>query len=132
MKYIMIMWPESQMLMELPEWEDHCYLVNDDKGLDKFGSAAYFVEEDWYNQQQNKQQASDKSLSIGVQVTGFIKITKDELRKTIEENDDKVIAEAVKRQFTPDGFASLTPWSIDDVNSLLGTNYEFDDFEWNV
>ena len=132
MKYIMIMWPESQMLMELPEWEDHCCLVNDDKGLDKFGSAAYFVEEDWYNQQKNKQQASDKPLSISVQVTGFIEITKDELRKVIEENDDQLMSQLIKRSFTSDGFASLTPWSIDDVNSLLGTDYEFDDFEWNV
>lgn len=77
-------------------------------------------------------QEKDKTYSIGIQITGFIDLTKEEIRKAIEENDDKVIAEAVKRSFSPDGFASLTPIGADDINSLLNTDYEFDDFEWNV
>lgn len=77
-------------------------------------------------------QEKDKTYSIGIQITGFIDLTKEEIRKAIEENDDKVIAEAVKRSFKQDGFASLTPWSIDDINQLLDSDYEFDDFEWNI
>lgn len=48
-EYIVVQWPESQMLMDWPGFEDHCYLVNDSRGLDEFGSSAYFVEVDWYN-----------------------------------------------------------------------------------
>lgn len=48
MKYIIIQWPESQHLFELPEFESNCHLINDDKGLDLYGSSAYFVNEDWY------------------------------------------------------------------------------------
>lgn len=49
MEYIVVQWPESQSLMLFPGWDEHCYLVNDDRGLDDFGSSAYFVEKDWYN-----------------------------------------------------------------------------------
>lgn len=42
-----VCWPESQMLMELDGFEENSYLVNDDKGLLKFGSSAYFVNRKW-------------------------------------------------------------------------------------
>ena len=48
-KYIVITWPESQELFDMEGFKDNCHLINDDKGLDKFGSSAYFVNEDWYN-----------------------------------------------------------------------------------
>lgn len=48
MDYIVVQWPESQSLMLFPGWTEHCYLINDEKGLDDFGSSAYFVEKDWY------------------------------------------------------------------------------------
>ena len=41
-KYVIVCWPESQMLMEHPEF-NRCYLINDEKGLEDFGSSAYFV-----------------------------------------------------------------------------------------
>lgn len=45
-----IQWPESQELCELTkDWTNHCYLINDEDGLCKFGSAAYVVESHWYN-----------------------------------------------------------------------------------
>lgn len=50
MKYIVIQWPESQYLMEFKDWQKHCYLINDNLGITEFGSSAYFVEEDWYNE----------------------------------------------------------------------------------
>ena len=77
-------------------------------------------------------QEKDKTYSIGIQITGFIELTAEEIRKAIEDDDNKVIADAIKRSFTSDGFASLTPWSIDDINQLLDSDYEFDDFEWNI
>ena len=48
-KYIIVTWPDSQELMELEGFRDNSYLVNDTKGLDDFGSSAYFVNFEWYN-----------------------------------------------------------------------------------
>jgi hypothetical protein len=50
MKYIVIEWPESQYLYDIEGYRNHCYLINDSYGIEKFGSSAYFVEEDWYNE----------------------------------------------------------------------------------
>ena len=48
-EYVVFQWPESQELMAMPEFEEHCYLISDDKGLDDFGPSAYFVEKEWLN-----------------------------------------------------------------------------------
>lgn len=45
--YTVITWPEIQNLMVKDGFEDNSYLVNDDKGIDDFGSSAYFVDFDW-------------------------------------------------------------------------------------
>jgi hypothetical protein len=29
-------------------FEEHSYLINDNKGMEDFGSSAYFVDVDWY------------------------------------------------------------------------------------
>jgi hypothetical protein len=49
MAYAVVTWPESQALMELEGFEENSYLVNDEKGMEDFGSSAYFVDEDWLN-----------------------------------------------------------------------------------
>jgi hypothetical protein len=41
-KYVIITWPESQNLM-LYDWFNKCHLINDEKGLEEYGSSAYFV-----------------------------------------------------------------------------------------
>ena len=41
-KFILISWPESQILME-QEWFDECILMNDENHLENIGSSAYFV-----------------------------------------------------------------------------------------
>jgi hypothetical protein len=44
-KYVLVTWPQSQMLME-EEWFDaECILMNDENYLDEIGSSAYFVPE---------------------------------------------------------------------------------------
>ena len=48
-KYIVVTWPDIQYLMDKEGFEDNAFLINDDKGLDRFGSSAYFVEESWLN-----------------------------------------------------------------------------------
>ena len=48
-RYIVVTWPDSQELMELEGFRENSYLINDDKGMNDFGSSAYFVSEEWYN-----------------------------------------------------------------------------------
>lgn len=48
-KYVLVLWPDSQMLME-EDWFDECILMNDDNHLDEIGSSAYFVPEYRYYQ----------------------------------------------------------------------------------
>lgn len=50
MKKVVVCWPESQMLMTKKGFYEHCELINSEKGLDKYGSSAYLVDEDWFNQ----------------------------------------------------------------------------------
>jgi hypothetical protein len=50
-KYIVITWPEIQEFMEIEGFRDNSYLINDEKGLEEFGSSAYFVNYNWYKQQ---------------------------------------------------------------------------------
>jgi formylglycine-generating enzyme required for sulfatase activity len=52
-KYVIITWPESQDLFEQP-WFDECHLVNDDQGLENFGSSAYFVPENRVNEMKSE------------------------------------------------------------------------------
>ncbi len=48
--YVVVTWPEVQELMELDGFRENSYLVNDDKGLEDFGSSAYFVDIQWLNE----------------------------------------------------------------------------------
>jgi hypothetical protein len=41
MKYELIQWPESQILMDYPWFDEECSLAD----CEKFGSSAYFVPE---------------------------------------------------------------------------------------
>ena len=54
MNFEVVCWPESQMYMELDGWEDNSYLVNDEHGLDDFGSSAYFVNSEWLKNANDK------------------------------------------------------------------------------
>lgn len=45
--YIVIQWPEIQEYMDLKGFRDNSYLINDEKGMDDFGSSAYFVNKEW-------------------------------------------------------------------------------------
>jgi len=48
-KYVLVEWPESQMLMEHNRFEE-CVLGQDIDGHVEVGSSAYFVPEDLYNE----------------------------------------------------------------------------------
>ena len=46
---IIIQWPESQEIMNKKGMENHCALINDDIGLEMFGSSAYVVDDEWFS-----------------------------------------------------------------------------------
>jgi hypothetical protein len=50
-EYYVIKYPESQELQDLKGFDDNAFLINDEKGLEMFGSSAYFVNKEWYNEQ---------------------------------------------------------------------------------
>lgn len=43
--YIIVTWPESQDFIG----KHNCHLINDEEGLIKYGSSAYFVRKDVYD-----------------------------------------------------------------------------------
>jgi hypothetical protein len=45
--YEVVCWPEIQFLFGEEGFEQNAYLINDEKGIDDFGSSAYFVNSDW-------------------------------------------------------------------------------------
>ena len=47
--FVIVEWPQSQLLSEIPGWADHCHLINDERGIAAFGSGAYFVNKAWYD-----------------------------------------------------------------------------------
>lgn len=47
--YEVVCWPGIQNLMDRPGFEDNAFLINDDRGMEKFGSSAYFVNTKWLN-----------------------------------------------------------------------------------
>ena len=45
--YVIICWPEIQYLFNEGGFDKNSYLINDDKGINEFGSSAYFVNKEW-------------------------------------------------------------------------------------
>lgn len=45
--YTVVTWPDVQYLMDKEGFEENSHLINDEKGLDKYGSSAYFVNFAW-------------------------------------------------------------------------------------
>lgn len=45
--FVVVMWPESQELMELEGFDENACLVNDSPFLEEYGSSAFFVRQSW-------------------------------------------------------------------------------------
>ena len=45
--YVAITFPEIQEYMEQEGFEENAYLINDEHGINDFGSSAYFVRTEW-------------------------------------------------------------------------------------
>ena len=48
-KYVVVTWPEIQFYMNRDGFNENSYLINDEKGIEDFGSSPFFVEEEWAN-----------------------------------------------------------------------------------
>ena len=48
--FTVVTWPESQALMEVSDFHEHCHLINDSEGLSQFGPQAYMCEISWLNE----------------------------------------------------------------------------------
>lgn len=47
--FVVIQWPEIQYLMDLDGFKENSHLINDEEGLNKYGSSAYFIKKEWLN-----------------------------------------------------------------------------------
>lgn len=45
--FVPVCWPEIQDLMHMHGFEQNAFLINDEKGMERFGSSAYFVSAEW-------------------------------------------------------------------------------------
>lgn len=46
-KFEVVSWPDVQYLFDIPGFRENSYLINDSKGIEDFGSSAYFVNSEW-------------------------------------------------------------------------------------
>lgn len=46
--FVIVGWPDSQMLMGMEGFYDNCSLINSERGLEAFGGSAYLVDKEWY------------------------------------------------------------------------------------
>ena len=45
--YVVVTWPDIQALMDEPGFRKNSSLINDDIGLETYGSSAYYVDKEW-------------------------------------------------------------------------------------
>lgn len=64
--YEIVCWPDIQFLMEMEGFRDNAYLINDKKGIEEFGSSAYFVKSDWL--EKNTKSQNNKFVDLGLSV----------------------------------------------------------------
>lgn len=54
-EFVIVTWSDNiQFFMEQEGFRENSYLINDEKGLDDFGSSAYFVRKSWYLENEPK------------------------------------------------------------------------------
>ena len=52
-QYEVVEWPQSQELMDKKGFKENAFLINDEEGMKRFGSSAYFVNKEWLNSASN-------------------------------------------------------------------------------
>lgn len=65
-EFIAVTWPSCQELMELDGFRENSYLINDEKGLDDFGSSAYFINKKWYEEMVKNNENCTPNIKSGL------------------------------------------------------------------
>lgn len=74
-KYICVEWPEYQIFMEHPRFEDNCYYCPD--------SSVYFIPEDLYNEVEERMFTTEQDINLG-----HLTINKDSV--TLSTTDETI------------------------------------------
>ena len=82
-KFIIIQWPDIQEWMIEDGFEENAYLVNDEKGVEKYGSSAYFVNTLWI------EEIYKRNTKIGMYVNElmnekFVNVPNEDIDKFVE------------------------------------------------
>lgn len=91
-RYIIVEWPESQRFMIMPDFNDHTYLINDEKGVEIHGSSAYFMDEEWVKKiepllkKEHEDMRFYKVKKLGEDILAIVsevmKVSQEELKST--------------------------------------------------
>lgn len=74
-KYVCVEWPEYQIFMDHPRFEDNCYYCPD--------SSVYFIPEDLYNEVEERMFAAEQDINLG-----HLTINKDSV--TLSTTDETI------------------------------------------
>ena len=74
-KYVCVEWPEYQIFMEHPRFEDNCYYCPD--------SSVYFIPEDLYNEVEERMFTTEQDINLG-----HLTINKDSV--TLSTTDETI------------------------------------------
>ena len=77
-KYVVVTFPDVQSLMDIEGFNENSYLVNDEQGIEDFGSSAYFVDEDWLNNATGTMSECDKHSFVQRLICQYTHILEDE------------------------------------------------------
>ena len=53
-KLIIVTFPDIQYLMDRDDFEENCFIIDSESGINKYGNSAYLVNENWYNKIKNE------------------------------------------------------------------------------
>ena len=123
-KYVVVTWPDSQLLMEHRGFSKNCFLINDENGLETFGSSAYFVDENWLakvtGEKASKRERKDEREEFCEQTYFLVKDTEDadekfEFMNPFNLADGKVVVgfyldedeETIRVLVVADGYTAL-------------------------
>ena len=87
--------------MELSDFQEHSYLINDEKGLDDYGSSAYFIEESWLKKvdvtlkKEKENMEKQKAMKIAVDLLGIVSaVTRLSISDLLSKSRKREIIEA--------------------------------------
>lgn len=59
--YEVVKWPKSQLVLKKAGADENAWIINDDEGFEKYGSAAFVVSSDWWKGKKSEDENEDES-----------------------------------------------------------------------